>query len=323
MSLRKSNLTLAKIAATNRDLLSFPGTSSSSLPKKPKGFLEQKEEEKKLRLEQQIEVAEREKYLSNLLGEASRTEAPEMLLIDPVAQEVRRVEAGKPVIVQMPAPAQQPAVTVDIGAAFNTLLNNALEAKKAPVSESKSYLVNPSAPTPEQAVQEIGARPVIIYHQQAPVSIPVSVSSNPLSSLKDALVALAEQDELRTAFRKLLGVPESQSGPGTTPVYVSMKDAQGNPMQLDIDNFMKLQSFVNEQKRKEGLHSELTNVLASVRDNIPKFASALQKFAGKKEEQPRYHEAPCEHCGEKLMIPQGAQKVVCPKCSFDNEIKWA
>jgi len=280
-------------------------------------------------LDQQIDIAEKENYLktlsTNVLGNGAKTEGePETrtLVVDPTSGQTHEVDPRKPVIIQMGT--QSPATSLNDK--ITELLVTDLIAKR-----NSSNGSDKKENTTDMLLMAM-FNDMLERSRQPP---PQQQSSG--NSLLSTLQQLAEHEELKATFRKLFGVPDqpavnSQSSPVNQPLF-QLKDSSGNPLTLDLSSFMTLTSFTNEQRRKEETHQQVSGFLGSLRENMPKLASAVSEWASSKTtnvksevvpkvEQPRFAEAECEGCKGKLQIPAGAKSITCPKCQKVNDVKW-
>jgi len=133
---------------------------------------------------------------------------------------------------------------------------------------------------------------------------------------KSFVEQLNEFAQLMPTLKSILGIKESSGN----PLPVQVKDKDGNPMVMDLNQYIGLKRFESEERRSDERHSALMGLTQTIRENLPigieAFSRAASEVKGKAPES-AVQQYECGSCHTKFTLPREPgedEKVICPKC---------
>ncbi len=298
-----------------------------------KGFLEKKQEEEKRRLEAEIEIKEREKYLKKLQSDIDELEGKsgkaKTYVVNPEAEQpLQEVKPGEPIVIKAEEKVPPKSYIINPNAekpeeALSEISSDRpaviLISKQQEQPKTKSYIINPNAEKPDETLLEVTDKhAVFLISKSASQNAPQATKSWAEQTL-DFLKEISKLSEVRETLLKLLGISARPEG-RNSEVILQMTDAEGNPIKLDLPTYKDLVTFQLDLAHKKERHEETVALIREAREAIPRIVGAIDRYIKRKTAE--IVEVKCDKCGYRTTVMKGVKQFYCPECDTTYELAW-
>jgi hypothetical protein len=298
-------LSLMNMAAQNRLLHGLPSvikptfvpgavqSGGSTL-----SFIEGKRDETLRLLQKDVEAAQLKKLKRELESDVQDNDSSsggqkggaKAYIVNPNAEEgseLIEAKPGQPLIIQVDKGGGAPPFQVDLSGIVTQILQKTLDGTLNKPAEAKiepeTYMIDPTATDPTQMMRKVGSGPQIIM-MQPPKSAEPPKQVGFMDEINSMALNMEKFKGMGAFFRNLFGIPEPSTLPAgnanPTPM-VNLMGADGKPVPFDINSAIAWVGFTNEQERKKNSAEQVTGLIKAIKENLPKFASAIERMASK------------------------------------------